>query len=371
MEPGQLATLRVYVVDAVKRAVVVKYDDHLTKRELHEHHKEVAAATLTEIKTWLDNSCFKKCLLKDAKNIMTSRYVAKWKWVMLNGTRTRIIRMRLVLRGFMDLEAFSLDTFSGTARRTSQRLLASEAACHPDWILASLDIDKAFLKGLTYRELAEATGENERIVCFKLPPGSADILRTFPGFEDYDETRHCLQSIKPGTGTKDAPRAFSLKLRKTTTRMGLKSTSYDPEFEIMPDLETAKHVDDVNMTGTERNVDSYVKEVERVFGKCKTNKHTFTNVGVRHTKDANGDVIMDQDEYIKTLRPIVSRELTGAPAQAEATKAVSNSFVSLRGAIAFTTLTQSWLQVYIVALQRIQQPTNLDVRRLNAIARKL
>ena len=144
-----------------------------------------------------DNSCFKKCLLKDAKNIMTSRYVAKWKWVMLNGTRTRIIRMRLVLRGFMDLEAFSLDTFSGTARRTSQRLLASEAACHPDWILASLDIDKAFLKGLTYRELAEATGENERIVCFKLPPGSADILRTFPGFEDYDETRHCLQSIKP------------------------------------------------------------------------------------------------------------------------------------------------------------------------------
>ena len=27
--------------------------------------------------------------------------------------------------------------------------------------------------------------------------------------------------------------------------------------------------------------------------------------------------------------------------------------------------------VYIVALQRVQQPTNLDVRRLNAITRKL
>ena len=82
---------------------------------------------------------------------MTSRYVAKWKWVKLpNGQWQRIILMRLVLRGFMDLDAFSLDTFSGTARRTSQRLLASEAACNPEWILASLDVDKAFLKGFTF-----------------------------------------------------------------------------------------------------------------------------------------------------------------------------------------------------------------------------
>ena len=120
---------------------------------------------------------------------MTSRYVAKWKWVKNDADQwKRVIRMRLVLRGFMDLEAFSLDTFSGTARRSSQRLLASEAACNPDFILASLDIDKAFLKGFTYRELAEATGEKERLVCFRLPPGSASILRTIPGFEHYDES---------------------------------------------------------------------------------------------------------------------------------------------------------------------------------------
>ena len=101
----------------------------------------------------------------------------------------------------------------GTAKRSSQRLLASEAAAHPEWILASLDIDKAFLKGLTYKELAEATGEPERMVYFTLPPGSAAILRQFPGYEDFDEAIHCLRCVKPGTGTKDAPRAFSLKLR--------------------------------------------------------------------------------------------------------------------------------------------------------------
>ena len=115
--------------------------------------------------------------------------------------------MRLVLRGFQDTEAFTVETFAGTARRSSQRILASEAACHADYQIASLDVDKAFLKGFTYKELAQATGERERIVCFTLPPGSARLLRTFKGFEQFDESRHCLQCTKPGTGTKDAPRA--------------------------------------------------------------------------------------------------------------------------------------------------------------------
>ena len=190
--------------------------------------------------------------------------------------------------------------------------------------------------------MAEATGEQERTVCFKLPPGSAELLRTIPGFEHYDELIHCLQCIKPGTGTKDAPRAFSLKLRRTTTRIGLQPTSFDAEFEIKRDLRTAKHVDDVNMTGTDQQIDTYVDAVEQVFGKCKVHKHQFTNCGVRHTKDSNGNVILDQDEYIKTLRPITSSELTGAPAQDKATKSVANSFVSLRGAIAYTVLTQAW-----------------------------
>ena len=95
-----------------------------------------------------------------------------------------------------------------------------------------MDIDKAFLKGFTYAELAQATGERERIVCFTLPPGSASILRSFPGFEAFDESKHCLRCLKPGTGTKDAPRAFSLKLRKATRDFGLKSVSYDPECEV-------------------------------------------------------------------------------------------------------------------------------------------
>eukprot|EP00974_Lingulodinium_polyedra_P112674 10902536-Lingulodinium_polyedra.AAC.1 len=64
---------------------------------------------------------------------MTTRHVARWKWVQVaNGNWNRTIRMRLVLLGFMGWGAFSVDTFSGTAKRTSQIILASEAACHKD-----------------------------------------------------------------------------------------------------------------------------------------------------------------------------------------------------------------------------------------------
>ena len=372
MRPQDIATMRVYISENTKRSVVVKEDDLLSKQDMNTHVKGVADATVAEIKKWLDNSCFETCDFAKAQNIMTSRYVAKWKWVkQADSSWSRVIRMRLCLRGFMDTEAFSLDTFSGTAKRTSQRIIASEAACHDDWIIASLDVNNAFLKGFTYKELAEATGEKERTVCFRLPPGSAEYLRKFPGFHNFDESKHCLRCIKPGTGTKDAPRAFSLKLRKTTKNVGLQSTSYDAEFEVKTDLLTAKHVDDINMSGTEKEIDKYTLEVEKVFDKCKLNKHSFTNCGVRHQKLSNGDVTMDQDDYISTLRPITSPELTGAAAEKDATKAVSDLFVSLRGALAYCTLTQAWIQVYIVSLQRVQQPKNLDIRRLNAVTRKL
>eukprot|EP00959_Pyramimonas_sp_CCMP1952_P142793 2989321-Pyramimonas_sp.AAC.2 len=92
--------------------------------------------------------------ISNASNITTSRYVYKWKFAKdENGEMARTIRLRPVLRGPMDLEVFDVETFSATARRPSQRLTA---ACKKQWIIASLDIIMAFLKGLTCQELAEA-----------------------------------------------------------------------------------------------------------------------------------------------------------------------------------------------------------------------
>eukprot|EP00959_Pyramimonas_sp_CCMP1952_P352975 7394744-Pyramimonas_sp.AAC.1 len=65
-----------------------------------------------------------------ASNIRTSGYVCTWNFVKNDkGEAEHAIRVRLVLRGVMGLEAFDVGTFSGTARRSIQRLPASIAAC--------------------------------------------------------------------------------------------------------------------------------------------------------------------------------------------------------------------------------------------------
>eukprot|EP00959_Pyramimonas_sp_CCMP1952_P180637 3776932-Pyramimonas_sp.AAC.1 len=98
--------MRVYVSSAAKRAVVVKEDDILTKADISAHPKEVSEALYTELKVWLDNRCFEMYDLSEASNIMTSRYVYKWKFVNVGTENVKPIRLRLVLRGFMDTEAF-------------------------------------------------------------------------------------------------------------------------------------------------------------------------------------------------------------------------------------------------------------------------
>eukprot|EP00959_Pyramimonas_sp_CCMP1952_P408830 8567680-Pyramimonas_sp.AAC.1 len=114
------------------------------------------------------------------------------------------------------------------------------------------------------------------------------------------------------------------------------------------------------MTGPQKNVDDYVQRVEKVFGKCKLNKHSHTNCAVRYARNEQGDAIMDQDEYIKQLRPITHPELAGAAADAKATKLITDMFDSLRGALAYALPIQVWLMVHVVSLQKIQEPAILQ-----------
>eukprot|EP00959_Pyramimonas_sp_CCMP1952_P417417 8745455-Pyramimonas_sp.AAC.1 len=93
-------------------------------------------------KTWFDNKRLTSQGVSKASNIMISRYVHKRK-SMKNGKgeMKRAIRLRSVFRGTMDFEAFDAETFSATARRPSQKLLASTAACKKQWVIGPLDIN--------------------------------------------------------------------------------------------------------------------------------------------------------------------------------------------------------------------------------------
>eukprot|EP00959_Pyramimonas_sp_CCMP1952_P131445 2748451-Pyramimonas_sp.AAC.2 len=92
---------------------------------------------------------------------MASRYACKWKFV--KTTKANLSEQCDCATFFAPPWASKHSTrrlFSGAARRASQRLLACAAACEEQWITASMDIDEAFLKGLTSRALADATGES-------------------------------------------------------------------------------------------------------------------------------------------------------------------------------------------------------------------
>eukprot|EP00959_Pyramimonas_sp_CCMP1952_P423344 8867897-Pyramimonas_sp.AAC.2 len=58
-----------------------------------------------------------------------------------------------------------------------------------------------------------------------------------------------------GTGIKDAPKAFSLKLRKTTKGSGLRPTPYDENFETSSKLLTNEHVDGIKMARAGETID--------------------------------------------------------------------------------------------------------------------
>eukprot|EP00959_Pyramimonas_sp_CCMP1952_P353696 7410433-Pyramimonas_sp.AAC.1 len=94
------------------------------------------------------------------------------------------------------------------------------------------------------------------------------------------------------------------------------------------------------MASTEGTIDKSVNCVVDTFGKCKLNKHTYTNSAVIYIKDEDGNVTLNQYEYIKQLRLIQHPELTGADAGAQSAKMVACMFVSLRGALACALITQ-------------------------------
>ena len=87
---------------------------------------------------------------------------------------------------------------------------------------------------MTYQELSQLTGEPIRDASFSLPTGSMSALRTLPGYADFDPFKDVLHCDKPGTGLKDAPQAFSLKLKSVTRqKCGLRGIRFDSELECL------------------------------------------------------------------------------------------------------------------------------------------
>ena len=207
----------------------------LAPSEMRQHPREAQAGILEELKTWaITYQTIEIADREPGMNSMSSMFVANCAGSKdeKSGEINGVIRMRLALRGFEDWYSQLYESYSGTASRLSQRLVASETACraHEGWVLSSFDVEKAFLQGMTYEELHRTTGEPPRRVHFSLPKGASNILQQLPGYEHFDERYHCLRALIPATGTGDAPRAFNLKLSSVLHGHGYRPTKSDPNL---------------------------------------------------------------------------------------------------------------------------------------------
>ena len=246
------------------------------------------------------------------------------------------------------------------------------------WPIATTDISKAFLQGVTYEELHRLTGEPIREVNFYLPSSSVSALQKVEGFTDFNPNTEVLHCDKPGTGSVDAPRCFSMKLALCTERIGMKQSSVDPELCFLHDKGKlvcllTKHVDDLKITGPREWVEKVCRHIENTFGKLKILWGTFTNCGVRHTQnDSTFEVSLDQIEYARALRTIQHPELSRANASTNALcgPELHQLYMSLLGAVAYLYLTRVDILVFVAACQRwAHKPSIIHVKRLNQIVR--
>ena len=229
---------------------------------------ECLDAVHQELKTWKDLKCFTRRPRHEAPTIIDTKWVFKWKYI----AGMRKIRARLTLRGFKESGSDDQNNYAATATKWSQRLIVSECVLRR-WSLASTDISKAFLQGVTYEELARETKQTRRDVSFELCNRAAVALRKLPGMEGFDTQTEVLHCLKPGTGCRDAPRCFAIKLRQATISFGLKSTLVDSELEMLWDPSTKqptmlilKHVDDIKIAGPRQQIEAFVNHLMQTFG---------------------------------------------------------------------------------------------------------
>ena len=349
--------------------------DALTPEQLKTHAKEVDEACLGELKKWCNLGALKVRNRQGSPNVMDSRWVIRFKR-MPDGSL--IVKARLCIRGFKDAQIEQLDTFAGTASRYGQRAVNIVAATK-QWLLWSLDVSQAFLKGLTFEEVAKMLGTPLRSVQLDLPRGAAALLQKLPGYDKFNPVIHVLDMIRPGFGLKDAPRLWHLRIDQVLQELSVMPLVSDPQlyarwqtpesFETL-DMLCTKHVDDLKGCSTEAVFDAFCAALTAHFGDLTIQKREFEHLGIKHKQLDDFSVECSQDHYVKQLR-LMSLDSLPTDDEADVTDSdLLSSYSSLLGGAAWTNLTRSDVSVQIGALQRhMHAPKALHFRNLNTVVR--
>ena len=239
---------------------------------------------------------------------------------------------------------------------------------------ASTDISKAFLQGVSYSEIAAETGQPERDVNFDVCSRIVPLVQKLPGFHDWNPIEEVLHCLKPGTGSRDAPRAFSMQFRRATKAFGLVSSLIDSELELLYKdgqlcMMILKHVDDVKMAGPRVQIEALVKHLSQTFGKLTTEWHNFTFCGIKHVQDpSDKEITLDQTAFLAAIKPMSQPEVMTGQRETQMPEVLQRHFLSLLMTVAYAVQSRPDIAVYIAALQKESKTaTFAAARRLNKV----
>ena len=352
-------------------AVIERVHNILDRQEALANSDKCRASMLKELARWHKHKAWVVANRASCKNILSSKWVLKWK--LISGARE--IKARMVVQGFKDNQ--EVRNYAGTTSRWAQRLIIA-ISVQRDWDLYSADISEAFLRGLTFQELFDS-GEDAvlREVQLDLPKGSAELLRTLPGMENFDEGTQCLAMIKPGFGLRDAPRLWNKALKRVLAEIGLSSIQTDQQLYVRHVsgslvLILSVHVDDLKISGIAEEIKRALQILEKHFDQLKLEKDNFEHLGLKHTLNKDGSRTISQQHYVNELKPISDKDLKLQGPHEGVSETVHNQFRSLLGGVAWTVQTRPDIAVFVSALQRrMKAPRVVDILNLNRVLKYL
>ena len=366
-----------YYQSGRKEVVIEREMNILSLAEAQAHAEECTKAMRDELHRWVQCGGFRRFPKKLAGNCLDSRWVLKWKLV----DGKRIIKARLTVRGYKDLQGGEVKTMATTASRWGQRVVCM-AAVQNDWVLYSADVSQAFLKGMSFDEVAKLKGEVKRSVQFEVPPGSIPILRMLDGYEDFDGGTEVLEMLRGGFGLKDAPRLWNLVFSEVLTTLHYFPCQSD--MEVMCKHVTrngkltlvglvAKHVDDVKGAAEDAEREITLEALEERFGKLKRELNAFENVGICFEQNlAEHCIRSHQGNYIRQIREMSVDSSALAVPETDCDIDQHATYLSLVGALAWCVLTIPAIAVYIAFLQRqVAAPKIGHCRDANRLVRYL
>ncbi len=270
-------------------------------------------------------------------------------------------------------------------------------AAQNDHVRFSMDISAAFLKGMTFQEIQQVTGEPLRSVQFDFPAQDAWILQQLPGMGDYDYHTEVLDLIKALWGLKDAPRAFGLRLSQTLSDIGYKPSIVDPQvwrkyvFQRVADSEHRRvagaeidmtgakvvsllstHIDDIKGSASEKEQTILLNALRKDYGDdVKIEKSPFEHTGIKHEQRPNGDIYTHQNHYVKEITEVdMSKLIPIQNLDDDLPESYQKLYWSLLGALGWLLQTRADIAPFIGNLQRAaSKPKERHLRLANRVLR--